>query len=170
VSVDRYRNFGFLIGSVYRLYTRLFERHSIELGLTLVQCKVLAFLSRNEGASQARIAEGTGTDPMTLVRILDRMEQDGWIERRLNADDRRAHRLFLQEAAKPVLSKMWRVADVARSEALVGLDPGAREQFMQLLEQMNARLLALDAAAARPVDSPAPAPAPKAGRGSAPRS
>jgi DNA-binding MarR family transcriptional regulator len=107
---------------------------------------------------------------MTLVRILDRMEQDGWIERRLNADDRRAHRLFLQEAAKPVLSKMWRVADVARSEALVGLDPGAREQFMQLLEQMNARLLALDAAAARPVDSPAPAPAPKAGRGSAPRS
>jgi uncharacterized protein (DUF1778 family) len=64
---------------------------------------------------------------------------------------------------------MWRVADVARSEALVGLDPAAREQFMQLLEQMNARLLALDAAASRPAESPVPAPTPKAGRGSAPR-
>jgi MarR family transcriptional regulator, transcriptional regulator for hemolysin len=170
MSVDRYRNFGFLIGSVYRLYTRLFERHSIELGLTLVQCKVLGFLSRNEGASQARIAEGTSTDPMTLVRILDRMEQDGWIERRLNADDRRAHRLYLQEAAKPVLNKMWRVADVARSEALHELDPAAREQFLQLLEQLNTRLLALDAVATRPVESPDSSSSPKPARSPTPRS
>lgn len=170
MSVDRYRNFGFLIGNVYRLYTRLFERHSVELGLTLVQCKVLGFLSRNEGASQARIAEGTGTDPMTLVRILDRMEQDGWIERRPNEDDRRAHRLYLQEAAKPVLTKMWRVADVARTEALVGLDPAAREEFIVLLEQLNTRLLALDAAAARAAEPAAPLAPAKSTRNPTPRS
>ncbi len=76
------RHFGFLVKDVSRLWVRHFEQRAVQLGMSLTQCKVLVFLSRNEGATQARLAELSDTDPMTLVRVLDRMERDGWIERR----------------------------------------------------------------------------------------
>ena len=97
-TTDRLRNFGFLVRDVYRLYAKHFERYAREIELTLAQCKVLGHLSRNEGISQTRLAELTDTDPMTLVRTLDRMQQDQWIERRADPEDRRAHRLYLRQA------------------------------------------------------------------------
>ena len=85
--------FGFLLKDVSRLNTRHFEQYALPLGLTLGQCKVIVYLSGNEGTTQAQLAELSETDPMTLVRIIDRMEKDGLIERCSDASDRRAHRL-----------------------------------------------------------------------------
>jgi MarR family transcriptional regulator for hemolysin len=144
VAADRLRNFGFLVKDVYRLYAKHFERHASEIGLTLSQCKVLGHLSRNEGISQARLAELTDTDPMTLVRTLDRMQQDQWIERRPDPEDRRAHRLYLREAAKPIMHRMWKLADQARQEALSALSPLEREQLVGLLERVQGALLQLE--------------------------
>src|SRR5579863_9089544 len=144
VAADRLRNFGFLVKDVYRLYAKHFERHAGEIGLTLSQCKVLGHLSRNEGISQARLAELTDTDPMTLVRTLDRMQQDQWIERRPDPEDRRAHRLYLREAARPIMTRMWKLADQARQEALSALSIGEREQLMDLLERVHGSLLQLE--------------------------
>jgi MarR family transcriptional regulator for hemolysin len=144
VAADRLRNFGFLVKDVYRLYAKHFERHASEIGLTLSQCKVLGHLSRNEGISQARLAELTDTDPMTLVRTLDRMQQDEWIERRPDPEDRRAHRLYLREAARPIMHRMWKLADQARQEALSALSPTEREQLVGLLERVQGALLQLE--------------------------
>src|ERR1700691_6791385 len=127
VATDRLRNFGFLVRDVYRLYVKHFERAAGEIELTLPQCKVLGHLSRNEGISQARLAELTDTDPMTLVRTLDRMQQDQWIERRPDPEDRRAHRLYLREAARPILNRMWKIADQCRQQAMAELNPDERE-------------------------------------------
>jgi DNA-binding MarR family transcriptional regulator len=145
VATDRLRNFGFLVRDVYRLYVKHFERSAREIDLTLAQCKVLGHLSRNEGISQARLAELTDTDPMTLVRTLDRMQQDEWIERRPDPEDRRAHRLYLREAAKPIMNRMWKIADQARQEALAALSLTEREQLVDLLERVHGVLLQLDA-------------------------
>jgi DNA-binding MarR family transcriptional regulator len=145
VTVDRLRNFGFLMRDVSRLSARLFERNARELEITLPQCKVLAHLSRNEGISQARLAELTETDPMTLVRTLDRMQEDGWIERRPDPADRRAHRLYLLEAAKPVVNRMWKIAEQVRNESLSDLSAGEREQLVDMLERIHRTLSALDA-------------------------
>ena len=142
---DRLRNFGFLVRDVYRLYARHFERYAREIELTLPQCRVLGHLSRNEGISQARLAELTDTDPMTLVRTLDRMQQDQWIERRTDPLDRRAHRLYLCEAARPIMQRMWKIADQARQEALSALSVAEREQLVSLLERVQGALLQLDA-------------------------
>src|ERR1700694_1238163 len=106
--VDPLRNFGFLVREVSSLSVLNFERHSEELGLTLAQCKVLAYLQRNEGISQVRLAELTDTDPMTLARTLERMEGDGWIERRPDPADRRARRIFLKPPAITLLQEIWR--------------------------------------------------------------
>ncbi len=71
--MDRLRTFGFLLKDVTRLYVQRFEQRARRFGVTLPQCKALSHLSKNEGISQVRLAELAETDPMTLVRILDRM-------------------------------------------------------------------------------------------------
>jgi MarR family transcriptional regulator for hemolysin len=143
-AADRLRNFAFLMRDVSRLYVSFFERFASELGLTLSQCKVLGHLSRNEGISQARLAVLSDTDPMTLVRILDRMQDDQWIERRPDPSDRRAHRLHLRDAARPVLQRMWKIAEECREEAMVALSVSEREQLIGLLERVHETLSALE--------------------------
>jgi len=141
--MNRLQTFGFLVKDVSRLSVANFERHAVELGLTLAQCKVLAHLHRNEGVSQIRLAELTETEPMTLVRILDKMEAEGWIERRAHESDRRARKLFLKKAALPVVNRIWEFADRARNEALAGLSAKERDKLMSLLEHVHANLVEL---------------------------
>jgi MarR family transcriptional regulator, transcriptional regulator for hemolysin len=133
------------VRDVSRLCAKRFERNARELELTLPQCKVLAHLSRNEGISQARLAELTETDPMTLVRTLDRMQQDGWIERRPDPIDRRAHCLFLRDPARPILDRIWKFAEQTRAEALAALNQGEREHLIDLLERVHGTLSNLEA-------------------------
>ena len=144
--MDPLRNFGFLLREVSSLSALNFERYSGGLGLTLQQCKVLTDLQRNEGISQVKLAALTDTDPMTLARTLERMEGDGWIERRPDPADRRARQLFLKPPAQALLQNIWRVADRARIDAMTGLSAADRAQLMGLLERVRCNLTAaLDA-------------------------
>lgn len=138
--MDTLRNFGFLLKDVSRLSGLNFEREATGLNLTMAQCKVMIYLQRNQGISQVRLAYLTDTDPMTLVRILDRMEHDGWIERRQDPADRRARRLYMKDAAYPVLDEIWRIADRARAAALAGLDAAERDTLMSLLGRIHHNL------------------------------
>jgi DNA-binding MarR family transcriptional regulator len=141
------RNLGFLIKDVTRLWVRHFEAHASEIGMTLSQARVLVFLSRNEGCTQARLADLCETDPMTLVRVLDRMEADGFLERRPDPNDRRAYRLYLKPASDPVLAEITRIGDRARGAALSGLSNEERTQLIALLERIHSNLVALTPAA-----------------------
>jgi MarR family transcriptional regulator, transcriptional regulator for hemolysin len=150
--MDQVRNFGFLVKDVSRLWVRNFEQRAAQLGMSLTQCKVLVYLSRNEGTTQARLAELSDTDPMTLVRVLDRMESDGWIERRADPTDRRAYRLHRKPASDAVLAEITRIADKARSEGLAGLSAEQRAQMVEMLEHVRRNLVAMLPAS----DAPAP--------------
>lgn len=141
--MDRLRNFGFLIKDVSRLSGLNFERHSIELNLSITQCKVLAYLQRNKGVTQVQLAELSEIDPMTLVRVIDRMEAEQWVSREPHPTDRRARCLVLKPAATPILQQMWRLADRARAEALAGFSVDEKEQLMNLLERAHDNLSAL---------------------------
>ncbi len=138
--MDSLRNFGFLLKDVSRLSALNFEREATGLNLTMAQCKVLTYLQRNQGITQVRLAYLTDTDPMTLVRILDRMEHDGWIERRQDPADRRARRLYMNDVAYPVVDEIWRIADRARAAALAGLDAAERDALMSLLGRIHHNL------------------------------
>ena len=169
--MDRLKNFGFLLKEVSRLYVQRFEQHAAELSLTLAQCRALVRLEKNEGISQARLAELTDVDPMSMVRILDRMQADGVVERRPDPDDRRARRLHLTPRARPMLDEISRLADRTRAEAFAGIDRTEREAFIEVLERLDANLLALPVV---PTPSPRtarrPTPVPRAAEGRARRS
>jgi DNA-binding MarR family transcriptional regulator len=162
--MEQVRHLGFVLKDVYRLWVRVFEQRFPQLGMTFTQCKVLVFLSRNEGTTQAKLAEASDTEPMTLVRVLDRMERDDWIERRPDPADRRAYRLYLRPASNPVLQEIMRIGETARSEALAGLSGEQREQMMTMLEHVRANLVAIVAEGDQPASSSRKEDSPRARR------
>ena len=137
------REFGFLVKDVSRLNSKNFERHAsrANLGLSLEQCKALVYLERTQGINQVQLAAMSDIDPMTLVRHLDRMERNGWVERRPDPGDRRAHRLFLTESAMGLVRRIREIADKARRDAFVSLAKPEQEQLFSLLERVRNNLL-----------------------------
>jgi DNA-binding MarR family transcriptional regulator len=112
--------------------------------LTLAQCKALMRLADCEGVSQVRLAELTDVDPMTLVRILDRMEAEGWLERRKDPRDRRVRCLYLTSEAKPLLDDIKHLIDVTWEEAFAGIPKQKSEMVMELLDTVRGNFIALD--------------------------
>jgi MarR family transcriptional regulator, transcriptional regulator for hemolysin len=133
---DRLRNFGFLLKEVSRRYVNRFEVRAAEIPLNLAQAKALVRLEKNEGVSQARLAELAEVDAMAMVRILDRMEAEGLLERRPDPADRRARCLYLTAKAKPILSEIWRLSEEIRAEIFAAVSKAEREQFMDVLERL----------------------------------
>ncbi len=142
--MDRSRKFGFLLTDLSRRYVLRFEERARDEALTLPQCKVLVDLEKNAGVSQVRLAELADVEPMTMVRILDRMEADGLLERRPDPADRRARRLYLTRKANPLLDKIWRWAGLTRAETFAGFSQQERGAFIGLLERMHSNVCALD--------------------------
>jgi len=145
--MDRFKNVGYLLKDVSRRYAARFERHAEEVSLTLMQCKVLLYLSKNEGASQVRLCELTEIEPMMMVRILDRMEADKLLERRPDPEDRRARRLYLTRKAALLLDEIDRISEVTRNEIFTGVSKSDREAFLKVLEHVHRNACSLDAAA-----------------------
>jgi DNA-binding MarR family transcriptional regulator len=143
--MEQLRNFGFLLKDLGRLYTRRFEERAQALQLTLPQCKTLGFLSRNEGISQVRLAELAEIDPMSMVRILDYMEAEGWVERRADPNDRRARCLFTKDKARAILDEIWRLAAQTRAEFLADLSSDERLRLIDMLERIHTTARAIGA-------------------------
>jgi DNA-binding MarR family transcriptional regulator len=148
---DRLRNCGFLLKEVTRQYVLRFEVRAREISLNLAQAKTLVRLEKNEGVSQARLAELAEVDAMAMVRILDRMEADGLLERRPDPADRRARCLYLTAKAKPILGEIWRLSDETREELFAGVSKADRDLFMSVLERTHDNLSTLEGKASEPI-------------------
>jgi len=138
--LDLDHSFGFLVNDVARLFGRRFDHNGKRLGLTRAQCRTLGYLARYEGINQAGLADLLEIRPMTLVRQIDRMEEAGWIERRADPADRRARRLFLTAKARPILGRIWKVANETRDEALAHLAQQEADFLIDMLHRVHATL------------------------------
>jgi MarR family transcriptional regulator for hemolysin len=143
--MNSHQHFGFLLNDMLHLYTRRFEERARGVALTLIQCKALTVLSCCEGISQQRLAQISEIDPARLVRILDRLEEADWAERRSDPQDRRAHVLAIPESAKPVVQRIWEIVGDTNAEALKGLTSNELHLLTDLLDRVHANLLALKA-------------------------
>lgn len=139
------RNIGFLLHDVARLMRKRFEQNARGLGLTRSQCQVLAHLERNEGIQQGGLADILEVEPITLTRILDRLEGAGLVERRGHPTDRRIRLLHLTEKAHPLLGDIFTIGAATRSEALEGVEEAERDRLFAILSAMKSNLLAKSA-------------------------
>jgi DNA-binding MarR family transcriptional regulator len=162
-ALDPELNVGFLLHDVSRLMRASFDGRAHALGLTRAQWRVLAHLAPRQGINQSALADILELDAVTMGRHVDRLERDGWLERRADPGDRRAWRLFLTEASRPTLDRMDRIAAEMQAAALDGVSPADRARLIELLSRIKANLA--PAANGEPAGDAvlAPAPSPVAG-------
>jgi MarR family transcriptional regulator, transcriptional regulator for hemolysin len=137
---DLSRNFGFILHDVARLLRTTFDRRVRELGLTRSQWWVLNHLFRNNGVTQSELAEILEVEKPTLGRLLDRLEQKGWVRREADANDRRAKRVFLTQEVEPAIKTMRAAAAEMRRDAVAGLSAEQQERFVDSLLTIKANL------------------------------
>lgn len=138
---------GYHLHAVARLIRRRFERSVRQAGLpiTRLQAALLVRIARNPGLSQTSAASDLDIEPIALVRMIDRLHEEGLIERRAHPTDRRVRTLWLTPLAWPVLDRILEINRVVREEACAGLTPAAREALMDALAHMRNNLAAAEA-------------------------
>jgi MarR family transcriptional regulator, transcriptional regulator for hemolysin len=127
------REFAFTINDVARMLRTFADYKAAQFGITRAQWVVLARLDRFEGLKQSELAEMLDLQPISLTRLLDRLSDSGLIERRADPTDRRAKRLFLTAAARPLLERLGDLGEELMTTALAGV---ARESVEQMVGQL----------------------------------
>jgi DNA-binding MarR family transcriptional regulator len=143
---DPERSLGFLIHDVARLLRRNFNRGVQALGLTQTQWRAIAQLSRNEGINQVTLADILEIQPISLARLLDRMQASGLIERRPDPRDRRAVQLYLTPEAEPILAALRKQAAETHHHAIGTMTEEGHDQLIEALRTLKRNLLAEETA------------------------
>lgn len=136
----------YLLSDSARLLRRAFDARVRTLGMTSPQARLLLILHVTEGENQGFYAERLEVEPISLTRMIDRMEESGLIERRRDPADRRAWRLHLTDKSRQVIDQVRAGLAGLEEEMLAGLDPAQRESLATMLETIrvnfaNARIL-----------------------------
>lgn len=137
---DPINNLGFLLNEVHRMVRRDFNERVRPTGLTQGQWRALAYVSRMEGVNQARLAERMEIRPITLGRLIDRLQEAGWVERRADPGDRRMCRLYLTPAAQPLIRRLRTLASETLDRALAGIGAQRRTQLVSTLKHIKENL------------------------------
>ena len=128
---------AYLLADSARLLRRAFDARVRELGLTSPQARLLLLLHVTEGENQGFYAERLEVEPISLTRMIDRMEESGLIERRRDPADRRAWRLFLTERSRQVIDQVRAKLAGLEDEMVAGLEPAQRLALAQFLETIR---------------------------------
>ncbi len=137
---DQQHNALSLIGEVSHLIRRNFNRRARDFGLTQPQWRAIVVLRRSEGMNQATLADVLEIQPISLARLIDRMEASGWIERRPNPKDRRSIQLFLSEKAGPILEELGLAAAEIHETATAGLSTEENDALLAVLGRIKLNL------------------------------
>lgn len=137
-------NIGFIIGDISRLIRRTFDKRAKSIGVTRPQWRVLTWLQRHEGLNQSALAERLELDAMTLCRMVDRLQASELVERRADADDRRAWKLFLTAKGRTLTQQLEPIGEDLLEKALTGLAGDERAQLLHLLERIQGNMQAID--------------------------
>ncbi len=134
------REIAFSIIDVARLLKTYADQRARQYGMTRAQWAVLFRLDRSEGLKQSELAEILDLQPITLTRLLDRLAENGLIERRADPNDRRANRLFLTPAARPLLERLTTLGEDMMETVLAGLDAKSNERLLAELGMLRENL------------------------------
>lgn len=133
-------NIAMLMAQVSRLMRRTFDEKARLLGMTRPQWQVISILSVNEGINQGGLAELLEVEPITLGRMVDRLQDAALVERRPDPADRRAWRLFLTDKAQELLVQLRPLALDTIDAAQEGLSQPERDGLIAAMQVMRSNL------------------------------
>src|SRR6185437_17105032 len=122
---------------VARMLRTYADQQARQFGISRAQWVVLMRLDRSEGLKQSELAEILDLSPISLTRLLDRLAENGLIERRDDPNDRRANRLYLTPAARPLLEQLSKLGNDMMDTVLDGLDGKTIERMLRDLERVK---------------------------------
>jgi MarR family transcriptional regulator for hemolysin len=134
------REIGFTIMDVARLLKTYADQRARQFGISRAQWAVLVRIDRTEGLKQSELAELLDLQPISLTRLLDRLADNGLIERRADPNDRRANRLYLKPAAKPLLGRLSELGADMMETVLKGLDVKSVDRMLKELVMLKNNL------------------------------
>lgn len=132
---------------------RAFHRRAAPLGVTRAQWRTLAWVGHVPGLRQVELADHLDVEPITLCRIVDRLEEAGLVERRRDPEDRRAWRLHLTAKGEPLVDELKALAGVMAQEAFAGVSPEAIDTLRQALARVRDNLSTASASPESPTGS-----------------
>jgi MarR family transcriptional regulator for hemolysin len=144
------REFAFNLMDVARLLKTYADQRARQFGISRAQWVVLMRIERTEGLKQSELAEILDLQPISLTRLLDRLADNGLIERRADPNDRRANRLYLKPAARPMLDQLAELGTDMMETVLTGLEPKTIERMLTDLVLIKDNLRAAIARHAQP--------------------
>lgn len=136
------REIAFMIKDVSRMMGTYADQQGRVLGISRAQWTVLVRLERTEGLKQSELAEILDLQPISLTRLLDRLDENGLIERRADPNDRRVNRLYLKPAARPLLDKLATLSESLMGTVLEGIEPESMERMLHDLKLIKDNLRA----------------------------
>jgi len=131
---------GYLLADNSRLARWAFDQQVREIGVTGPQARLLLTLNRRPGENQGFYAEQLEVEPITLCRMVDRLEEASMVERRPDPADRRAWQLHLTDKSRKVVEKLQQRVDSLVEGMLAGLTSAERSEFARLLKLVGANL------------------------------
>jgi len=146
------RYLAFLLVDAARLQRTLFDRRVRKLGFTRTQWLVLRRLDEQPGVSQSELADMLEVERATAGRLIDKLEEYGWLERRPDGSDRRINRIFMTELGRKIHDRIGPIAEAMVEEELSGLTKQEREQLTDLLLNVKHRLQEM-ASGSEPIES-----------------
>lgn len=135
------RSLAFLIADVMRLMRRDFRARSHGLGLTPALTRLLFYVDRQPGCRQTELAGFLDVTPVTLGRMIDRLERQSLVRRVADPADRRVFRIHIASAARPLVARMNALVAKTSEHALADLPRAEREALLGALERVRSRLM-----------------------------
>ena len=136
------REIAISIIDVARMLKTYADQRARQFGISRAQWTVLMRLDRFEGLKQSELAEVLDLAPISLTRLLDRLAENGLIERRPDPNDRRANRLYLTPAARPLLKQLSELGEDMMATVLDKIDEPARAHLLRDLDTIKDSLRA----------------------------
>jgi MarR family transcriptional regulator for hemolysin len=130
-------DFLFALFETQRMLRLYADKLAVHYGITRAQWAVLAKLERTEGLKQSELAELMEMQPITLTRLIDRLCHNDLIERRDDANDRRANRLYLRPAARPLLARLAELRGEITQTALSHISKSDARDLVDQLETIK---------------------------------
>ena len=134
------RDFVIVLNDVARRMRTRFDQWARNYGMTRAQGLILARLERQPGLSQIELAVICEVEPITVGRLVDRLEARGFLERRPDPADRRIRRLHLLPASAPVLAAIQDYRESLEDFLVEGLDPSLQNAMHEALLHMKFKL------------------------------
>ncbi len=129
-----------VIADIARLARRAFDARARTIGVTRPQWQVLVVLNRHEGVNQGGLADLLDVEPITVCRMVDRLQEADLVERRPDPADRRSWRLFLTPKAGELLAQLRPMVEQLEAEAFEGIGQAEREAVLTALTRLRNNL------------------------------